>query len=123
MNKIAYFIDNFEGEQRKMLEYFHEILISFPTVTCKIRYKIPFYDQNKWFCYLNPIKPDKIALCFLRGNELSNVQGILESKGRKIVSSVEFSSVHEIPKNAIREIINEALILDEISTSHYKKSD
>tara|TARA_R110002126_G_scaffold37614_2_gene113181 strand:+ start:9816 stop:9977 length:162 start_codon:yes stop_codon:yes gene_type:complete len=44
---------------------------------------------------------------------LSNEQGILESKGRKEVLSVEFSSVDEIPKEAIREIINEALFLDE----------
>lgn len=120
MDKVAYFIDGFEGEQRKILEYFHEMLISFPTVTCKMRYKIPFYDQNKWFCYLNPIKPDKIALCFLRGQELSNIQGILESKDRKMVASVEFSSVDEIPKKEIKEIINEALLLDEFSISHSK---
>ncbi len=52
-------------------------------------------------------------MCFIRGYELSNAQGLLESKGRKQVLSIDFSSVSEIPKDAIREIINEALYLDE----------
>lgn len=113
MKEVEDYIYSFEDERKNVLLYFHELLTSFPTVTCKIRYKIPFYYQNTWVCYLNPVKPNKIALCFLRGYELSNEQGLLESKERKHVSSVEFSSVDEIPKTAIREIINEALFLDE----------
>lgn len=113
MQTVESFIDSFEGDQHELLIYFHDLLNSFPAITYKIRYKIPFYDQNTWVCYLNPVKPNKIALCFLRGHELSNEQGILESKGRKQVLSVEFSAVNEIPKKEINEIIKEALFLDE----------
>jgi hypothetical protein len=44
---------------------------------------------------------------------MSNEQGLLESKGRKQVLSIEFASVDEIPKKLMNEIINEALFLDE----------
>lgn len=113
MQTVEDYIYGFEGDQQEVLLYFHDVLTSFPAVTPKIRYKIPFYYQNTWVCYLNPVKPDKIAICFLRGYEMSNEQGLLESKGRKQVLSVEFASVDEIPKKLMNEIINEALFLDE----------
>ena len=113
MNKVEDYIYSFEGGQLEVLLYFHDLLTSFQTVTSKIRFKIPFYYQNTWVCYLNPVKPNKIAICFLRGYEMSNEQDILESKGRKQVLSAEFASVDEISKKLMSEIINEALFLDE----------
>ncbi|HAH50585.1 MAG TPA: DUF1801 domain-containing protein [Balneola sp.] len=113
MDKVEDYIYSFEGDEQEVLLYFHELLISFPAVTSKLRFKIPFYYQNTWVCYLNPVKPNKIAICFLRGYEMSNEQGLLVSKGRKQVLSAEFASVDEIPKKLMNEIINEALFLDE----------
>lgn len=113
MQTVEDYIYRFEGDQQEVLLYFHNVLTSFPAVTTKIRYKIPFYYQSTWVCYLNPVKPDKIAICFLRGYEMSNEQNLLESKGRKQVLSAEFASVDEIPKKLMNEIINEALFLDE----------
>ena len=113
MNKVEDYIYSFEGDQLEVLLYFHDLLTSFQTVTSKIRFKIPFYYQNTWVCYLNPVKPNKIAICFLRGYEMSNEHDLLESKGRKQVVSAEFATVDEIPKKLMKEIINEALFLDE----------
>ncbi|MBO6585016.1 MAG: DUF1801 domain-containing protein [Gracilimonas sp.] len=113
MNAAEDFILRHEGNQKEVMLYFHNLLTSFPTVSSAIKYRIPFYDQNTWVCYLNPLKNGKVSLCFLRGYELSNEQGLLESKGRKQVLSVDFGTVDEIPKDTIREIINEALFLDE----------
>jgi len=121
MKAVLDFIYDFEGNEHEVLLHFHELLMSFPSVTCKIRFKIPFYYQKTWVCYLNPVKNNGIALCFLRGYELSNDQGLLESKGRKQVKSVEFATVDEIPKEAIKEIISEALFLDEAIPYHPKK--
>ncbi|XWN36479.1 MAG: DUF1801 domain-containing protein [Balneola sp.] len=122
MKDIEDYIYSFEGNRQEVLLYFHNLLTNFPTVTSKIRFKIPFYYQNTWVCYLNPVKPDKIAICFLRGYEMSNEHGILESKGRKHVVSAEFSTVNEIPKKIITEIINEALFLDETVPYKPKKN-
>lgn len=113
MDEVKNFIFRHEENQREVMLYFHNLLTSFPTVSSAIKYRIPFYDQKTWVCYLNPLKNGKVSLCFLRGYELSNEQGLLESKGRKQVLSVDFGTVEEIPKDTIREIINEALFLDE----------
>lgn len=113
MDDVKNFIFGHEENQREVMLYFHNLLTSFPTVSSAIKYRIPFYDQKTWVCYLNPLKNGKVSLCFLRGYELSNEQGLLESKGRKQVLSVDFGTVEEIPKDTIREIINEALFLDE----------
>ncbi len=122
MKTVEDYIFDYEGSEKEVLEYFHDLMMSFPGITSKIRFNIPFYYQKTWVCYLNPVKPNKIALCFLRGYELSNEQGLLESKDRKQVSSVEYATVREIPKDTIREIINEALLLDEMVPYHPKKN-
>jgi len=110
---IEDFIYSKENKQRELLLYLHNLLTESFGLQPKIRYKIPFYYNRSWICYLNPIKNDEIELAFTRGNELSNVQGILESKGRSQVLGMEFYSVHEIPENEIMEVVQEAIILDE----------
>ncbi len=114
MAVVEDFIYQFEGNQREVLLYFHHLLVLELNLHAKIRYKIPFYDCKSWICYLNPTKDGKIALAFVRGNELSNYQGILKSKGRKQVYSVEFEKVSDIPVHQINEIIQEAILLDEM---------
>ena len=113
MSVVLNFIESHEGNQREVMLYFHNLLTAYPTVTASIKYRIPFYDQKTWVCYLSPLKNGKVSFSFVRLNELSNEQGLLESKGRKQVLSVDFEKVDEIPKNTIREVINEALFLDE----------
>ncbi len=108
------FILQHSGHQQDVLTYFHHLFVGELQLTAKIRYKIPFYDGKTWICYLNPTKHQKIELVFLRGQELSNAQGLLNDKGRKMVSGIEFASVAEIPAAAVNEIIHEAIYLDEI---------
>ncbi|MEK9614257.1 MAG: DUF1801 domain-containing protein [Flavobacteriaceae bacterium] len=97
---------------------FHNLLTLELNLTEKIRFKIPFYYGRSWICYLNPTKDSKIEFAFVRGNELSNHWGILDSKGRKQVYSIEFENVSEIPTQRIYKIIEEAILLDE--TKPYK---
>jgi len=118
MSKTEDFIYTCEGDQRAIMLYFHELLTEELNLTSKIRYKIPFYYGLSWICYLNPIKNNRVEFAFVRGNELSNDQGILNNKGRKQVYSIEFGKLSEIPKGQINEIIQEALLLDE--TTPYK---
>jgi hypothetical protein len=94
------------------MQYFHQLLTSEMSLIPKIRFKIPFYYQNSWVCYLNLLKGNGIELAFLRGNELSNSQGILSHNGRKQVAGISFYGMDEIPIEAVREIIHEALLLD-----------
>lgn len=79
----------------------------------KLRYRIPFYDQKSWVCYLNPVKESGLELVYLRGRDLSNAQGLLDARDRKMVAGVLLYKVDEIPWTSLKEITHEALILDE----------
>lgn len=79
----------------------------------KMRYKIPFYDHKSWVCYLNPVKNGGVELAFVRGNQLSNDQGLLQANNRKQIRGITMFKVAEIPEREILEIVQEALILDE----------
>ena len=121
MTAVEDFIYQFDGNQREVLLYFHQLLTTDLNLTEKIRYKIPFYYGKSWICYLNPTKDGKIEYAFTRGNELSNAQGLLENKGRKQVYSVTFEKVSDIPQSIISEIIQEAILLDETTPYQSKR--
>lgn len=122
MQIVEEFIDQYEGEQQKIMLYFHHLFVDQLGLIDKIKYKIPFYYGKSWVCYLNPTKDSKIELAFTRGNELSNAQGLLSNKGRKQIFGIEFSKLSEIPKEAIDEIIQEALLLDETKPYQSKRN-
>jgi hypothetical protein len=122
MNNVEDFINQLGNEQRKIMLYFHELLAQQLELEDKIRFKIPFYFHKSWVCYLNPIKNDSVEIAFLLGKELSNQQGLLRANGRKQVAGISISNVAEIPQEAVYEIIQEALMLDEIKYQQRKKN-
>jgi len=113
MEAVLGFIEEQDAPNRQIMQYLHDIMTAVPDVTCKIRYHVPMYYRMSWICYLNPQKKGGVEWVLLRGNELSNIQGILEARGRKQVKGAIFNQVSEIDENIIREIFMEALILDE----------
>lgn len=113
MQDVDLFIDTFEGSGRGVLVFLHELLVEEYQLIPRIRYRIPFYDRNSWICYLSPLKDGTIEWAFTRGNELANERGILESRGRKQVMSLIVSRIEDIPLDAARELLAEALVLDE----------
>lgn len=112
MNPVEAFIYEQEREVRDILSYLHELMVELEMIG-KIRYKIPFYYQKSWVCYLNPLKSGGVELAFVRGNELSNVQGLLDHKDRKQIAGITLDSLKDLPEQALREVIVEALVLDE----------
>ncbi len=114
MSTISSFILEFDGQQKAILSFLHDRLIDYHGLRQDIKYKIPMYYNKSWVCYLNPIKKNGIELAFIKGHQLSNDQGILQMKKRKMVAGVDFYEVNQIPLKSIDEIIQEALILDEL---------
>ncbi len=112
MNPVEAFIIDLEGNQKEIMLYLHSLLENL-NLQSKIRYRIPFYYGKSWVCYLNPKKNDAIEMAFLRGNELSNSQGILSFNGRKQVSGIMLTCVEDIPNELLDEVLQEALLLDE----------
>jgi hypothetical protein len=113
MATLADYIAGFDGEQKVLMEHLHEMLTSEFVLEPKLRYGIPFYFRKSWICYLNPLKNGKIELAFLRGHELSNEQGLLNAKDRKMVKGIELSELKSLPVKPLREIIHEAILVDE----------
>lgn len=115
MSSVLDYIFKQHGNQKEILLFFHDWFTKELKLTSKIRYKIPFYDHKSWICYLNPIKGGKVELAFIRGNELSNKQGLLNAKERKQIAGIEFENLDSIPFDTVREIVLEAILLDEQS--------
>ena len=118
MSPAESFILDYEGEQSEVLQYLHDLLMSFPEMESKIRYRVPFFYRRSWICYLNPIKNNTVEICFIRANEMSNEQGLLDFKDRTQVAGVTYQSVKEINEELLWEVVQEAILLDE--TVKYK---
>ena len=114
MRNTEAYILQFDGSQKDIMLYFHTLLTEELNLQDKIRFKIPFYYGRSWICYLNPTKDNKVEFAFTRGNELSNAQGLLESKGRKQVYSITFETLKDVPKEVVYEVLQEAILLDEV---------
>jgi len=113
MNSVDAYICEREGAQKALLQYFHHLLLEQPGVEAKIRYQIPFYYRKSWVCYLNPVKKGGIELAFLRANELSNEQALLDFRGRKQVAGVIYYNLEEVEERLVMEVLQEALLLDD----------
>lgn len=114
MNKVqGYILDQLEEEQL-IMQYFHDLLTSFPEVTAKLRYGIPFYYLRSWLLYLNPQKKGGVEICFIHGQKLSNEHGLLDKKDRKQIAGITFKKLSDIPEEIIFEIIQEAFLMDEM---------
>jgi len=112
MSEVEDFIFGLEGNQREVLFFFHHFFTRELNLEAKIKFKIPFYYRKSWICFLNPLEGNKLELAFLRGNELSNAQGLLENKGRKLVYGIVIEKLTDAPLQQLHEIIHEAILLD-----------
>ena len=113
MTEAEDFIYQYDGAQRELMLFLHQLLTDDFNLIAKLRYKIPFYYRKSWICYLNPTKKGTVEFTFVRGNELSNEQGWLDHKGRKQVYSVELGKISDIPQQTLYEVLQEAVLLDE----------
>ena len=93
-----------------------------PYVEEKISYTVPFFYFHGPLCYLSPTF-DGVYIGFVRGHQLANEQGLLETKKRKYIRSIHFYSLIELEEKeeVIRHILNEAAILNEYHAQQKKK--
>lgn len=104
------------------------ILETEPRLKEKISYGVPYFVRNRMICFIWPISAPNapkaknqtwhdtiVSLGFCHGNQLSNLQGLLLSEGRKQVYIIRLRSLKELEQleRPIVEILQEAVILDE----------
>lgn len=120
MLQVEDFIANMKNQQQKAItQFLHNLLTTYPTITSFIKYKIPFYYQHSWVCYLNPIKSNGVELVFLHGQQLAN-KHLLQTKGRKMVAGISIYTMEALNEEMVTTILallENALLYD----SDYKK--
>jgi len=122
MSKLESHMEALENQQRKITFFLHEWLTEQFNLEAKYRFKIPFYYQNTWICYLNPLKKDGIDFNFVRARELSLHEGLLDFKGRKMVAGISLYDVKKIPLEPLSLVVEEAILLDETTPYTFKKT-
>lgn len=92
----AFFEQIKTNEQRELVYVLHDFLKAIPNVTCKLRYKTLFYDQEKWKVYLLVNKNGSVDVSFLNAQDLNHP--LLEDRGRKMVKSLSIQSLEDDKK-------------------------
>ncbi len=121
MKTISNYILGLEGQQKAIVTYMDERLSNYHDLQGKISYGIPMYRRKSWLCYLNPLKTGGVDFVFTRGQSLSNEQGLLDGTGRKQVAGMILDDISKIPEKAIDEIVQEAILVDELWVKERKK--
>lgn len=121
MNSVEDYALGLEGEQKAIVQFLHHRITEHHGLMVQLKFDIPMYSRKSWICYMNPIKKGGIELAFVNGHLLSNEQGILSMKKRKYVAGIDLFHISEIPEKAIDEIIQEAIILDDLGKKPFSK--
>lgn len=120
MSSVPNYIASLPQSQAQIMSVLRNMILDVgPHVQEKISYRIPFFYFHGPLCYLSPTF-DGIYIGFVRGHQLSNEHRLLEKKDRKFVRSIHFYSLAELEEReeTIRQILNEAAILNEY---HYRQ--
>lgn len=113
MTAVEDYIAGIDDPQRTLMQRLNQLIMNQFDLESKIRFRIPFYYNKSWVCYLNPIKNGGVELCFLRANELGDPEGLLDFKDRKQVAGISYFRSEEIISRSPLQLLHEALILDE----------
>ncbi|MDX5325267.1 MAG: DUF1801 domain-containing protein [Bacteroidota bacterium] len=124
LDHVEEFIGSHNGETRDILWEVHRLILAFPDIRPRIRYRIPFYDHTKWVCYLNPLKkgPHLVELCFIRGAEWTHLFPILHLQGRKQIAGIRFSTLADVDPEKILPILEHALEQNDLNDSNTRRS-
>lgn len=115
------FISGLPRDEQLIVRYLRMVILeASPRFREKLAYGVPYFYLNRRVCFLwpasAPMGPShaKVIMGFCYGNKLSNEHGLLLKEGRKQVYMLPISSLEEINLPALRETIQEAILVDEM---------
>ena len=117
MDQVAIYIQDQPERYRLIFHQLRDLIInSSPKITEKFSYQCPFYYYKRPLCYLytSKMKPEKLLLGLCQGAQLSNVHEVFTATERKQIRLVEIDVNKNLELDTIREIVNEAIILQDI---------
>lgn len=134
MRDVEDFIADLTGSEKLIVRRLRSLIRETePRLQEKLSYGVPYFSHYRRVCFLWPSscipgcesRPvpvhGEVTLGLCYGNLLSNAQGLLLKEGRKQVYVIRFSSLDQIDEHAVREIIQEAVLVDEEFKKNNKK--
>lgn len=122
MNKYISIEDFIESQELVISALLYQlretILHAHPKMTERFMFNTAMFGVKNELCYLVVLNKNKgIEIGFHRGFQMSNEQGLLESKKRKFIHGVTFKNLEDFKNKeaSFKEILQEAIILDEIN--------
>lgn len=103
------FINALPENECEIATILHREISAIPGVSCKIRFKLPFYDYQKWLCYLSPQKKGGIELCFINGLQLDPDQVYLDAKKRSMISGLTIKDKKNLDLTLVKALVLEAI--------------
>ena len=125
MREVETFIDSLPKDEREILKWLRELIISADDrISEKLSYSVPYFSRNRRLFFLWPasvipgppgkrLNAPKVTFGFCYGNLLSNAQTLLVDENRRQVFTIPIYHALEIPDQWLREIINEAILVDD----------
>jgi hypothetical protein len=122
MSKVEQFINSQPKVHQELYWRLRDLIFkAAPNIEEKPTYGIAFYYYFGRVFYLGPLKTGGVDFGFCRGFELSNEQDLLATRNRNTVKSIEITSVDDIDEAAIMQVIQEALMVNEMHHQNKKK--
>ncbi|WP_305952497.1 DUF1801 domain-containing protein [Emticicia oligotrophica] len=122
MNKYISIEDFIESQELVISALLYQlretILHAHPKMTERFMFNTAMFGVKNELCYFVVLNKNKgIEVGFHRGFQMSNEQGLLESKKRKFIHGVTLKDLDDFKKKEapFKEILQEAIILDEIN--------
>lgn len=119
-SSIDDFLEYLPEEEFSIVQFLQRLIReSLPDCKAKLSYNVPFYSRHRRICFIWPSAipwggiEKGVALGFCRANEMVLEDDFLSFGKKKVVATVTFQSVKEIPIEKVRQLLFEASIIDE----------
>lgn len=118
---IDEFLESLPHEELVITKFLRSIILDCdPHIHEKLAYGVPYFFRKRRVCFIWPHsapygpKDTLVSLGFCYGCQLSNEHKILLKEGRTQVCIVKYTSLASINQKMVHEILQEALIVDDL---------
>lgn len=127
-SSVGDFLSTLPDDELKLVEQLRKLVFScIPDVKEKLAYNVPFFYRHSRICFIWPGSvpwgktPEKgVTLGFCKGHLLPD-PSYLNINGRKEVYTKTFYAVREIDMDAVRQLLYEAVVIDEETSGRKKR--
>jgi len=114
MTPVDQYIYSKPQHQKEVLDFLNVHILSLDDdIKCSLKWKVPYYNRNQAFCYLNVLKTGGVELNFLKGFLFNpEYKHYLEFRNRKVVGGIIIDNIENIEVDILDVVFQEALRLD-----------